>query len=317
MTGSDTGTFVISLDTELAWGTFDTKKGYNALETAYRRTPNIVRELCSFFETYEISATWAVVAHLFKDCCGRHDLPEVKLDWIDDWYGSLPCLNGMDTDLWHAPEVLEAIQSCSISQEVGLHGYSHLILGADGCSREVAEQEVKAAIDVLNSHDISPSSFVFPRNKIGHLDVLADAGIEVVRGHDRVWFEERELPRSVRKPFRFVNEALSWTPPVTTPREQSGLVEIPGSQAFRPFHDGWQFSPKQTRVKRAKKGLDAAAKTGKIFHLRFHPFDFGFEPDRMLGLLEQVLEYASMLRDRGCINVRPMREVARRYLANL
>lgn len=311
MSSSESGTFVISLDTELAWGTFDTEAGYRPFEEAYRRTPSVVRELCSLFETYEISATWAVVAHLFEDCGGEHDRPQIDLDWIDDWYGSLPCRNGVDRDLWYAPEILDMIRSCSVPQEIGLHGYSHLILGADGCSRSAAEREMSAAVDVLESHGMSPTSFVYPRNQTGYLDILSDAGIEVVRGRDDIWFEERELPRSVRKPFRFANEALSWTPPVVKPRKRDGVVEIPGSQVFRPFHGGWQFAPERTRVARAKKGLDDAVKTGRIYHLRFHPFDFGLEPDRMLGLLEEVLEYAANLRRQGSLKVRPLREIAR------
>lgn len=315
MSTSDSGTFVVSLDTELAWGTFDTEAGYRPFEEAYRRTPSVVRELCSLFETYEIPATWAVVAHLFEDCGGEHDCTRVDLDWIDDWYGSLPCRNGVDQELWYAPEILDTIRSCSVPQEVGLHGYSHLILGADGCSREVVRREVNAAIDALNAQGISPSSFVFPRNDIGHLNVLADAGIEVIRGVDDIWFEKQDLPRTIRKPFRFANEALSWAPPVVTPRKRNGVIEIPGSQVFRPFHGGWQFAPERTRVARAKKGLEAAAETGQIFHLRFHPFDFGFEPDRMLEFFEQVLEYVTTLQRRGELSVRTLSEIARRYQA--
>lgn len=314
MSSSDTGIFTISLDTELAWGTFDTERGYRPYEEAYRRTPEVVRELCSLFEEYDIPATWAVVAHLFEDCDGHHDAPTVDLEWIDDWYGSLPCRSDVDHELWYSPKILELIQSCTPKQDIGLHGYTHQILGHPDCPPRAAEHELTAAVAVLEDHGISPSSFVFPRNQIGHLDALEDAGIDVYRGRDDVWFERWQLSRYLRKPFRFANEALSWTPPVVTPQINSGLVEIPGSQVFRPFHDGWEYAPSRTRLRRAKKGLDAAVETGQIFHLRFHPFDLGFDPDRLLDSLQHILRYANRLCDENRLEIRSLSEIADDYV---
>ena len=315
MTDSGQGTVVISLDTEMAWGTFDTPDGLEKYEEAYRRTPEIVRELCSLFEEYDISATWAVVAHLFEDCDGHHDFPTVDFEWIDDWYGSLPCQTGVDRDLWYAPEILDTIQSCSVEQEIGLHGYSHLILGDSNCPRHAAEYELNSAMAVLEQYGVKPSSFVFPRNKIGHRDVLADAGIEVCRGRDDVWFEQWHMPRLFRKPFRFANEALSRTPPAVAPQKQDGLVEVRGSQAFRPFHSGWQFTPEWTRVSRAKKGIDWAVNTGKVFHMHFHPFDCAVGNQEVLSKLSKVLKYVAEKCGENKLKVKTLSEIKRETYA--
>ncbi len=313
MSESETGTFVISLDTELAWGTFDTANGHQQYEKAYRRTPEIIEDLCSLFDKYGIPATWAVVAHLFGDCNGHSDSPRVDFDWIDDWYGSVPCESGIESTLWYAPELLEQIQSCSTEQDIGLHGYTHLILGDENCPRDAAKYEVEAAIDVLRNLGISPTSFVFPRNQVGHLDVLLESGIEVYRGPDGVWFERWNLPRTVRKPFRFATEAASWTPPAVSPRQQNGLIEVPGSQVFRPLHDGWEYTPSGTQIKRAKKGLVRAATTGDIFHLRFHPFDLGFDKTHLLEGLETVLAYAGNLRNQGNLKFKSLATIGSEY----
>lgn len=310
MSPATTGTFTISLDTELAWGTFDTKNGVNPYREAYLRGSEIVDRLCTLFEQHDVSATWAVVAHLFEDCDGHQDFPTVDFDWIDDWYRTLPCESDIHRKLWYAPEILDSIRTCSPKQDIGLHGYTHLIVGHPDCPRHAAERELAAAIAVLEDHGISPSSFVFPRNQIGHREVLHEAGIDVYRCRDDVWFEQWKLSRELRKPFRFANELLSWTPPVVTPRIHNGLVEVPGSQAFRPFHDGWEYTPDWTQVRRAKKGLDAAVRTGKIFHLRFHPFDLGFDPERLLNSLQQILSYADTLRDEGYLEIQSLSEIA-------
>jgi hypothetical protein len=305
------GLFTISLDTELAWGTFDTEKGYERYETAYLRARDIITDICNLFDEYMVPATWAIVAHLLDDCDRTHDsFPIINLEWINDWYGSLPCATGMDLKLWYAPEIIEAIQNCTVKQDIGLHGYSHLILGAPNCSREISQWEVTTAVETLEDHGIEPSSFVYPRNQIDHIEVLAEAGLEVYRGRDDIWFERWNIPNISRKPFRYLNEALSWDPPVVTPKKRQGMIEVPGSQVFRPFHDGWEYTPNWTQVSRAKTGLDKAARTGQIFHLRFHPFDLGFDPQLLLSRLEEILSYANRLREEGDLKIVSLKEIA-------
>jgi len=285
----DKGVFTISLDTELAWGTFD-KGNVERYEEAYRNTPEVIDRLCDLFDEYEIPATWAVVSHLLEDCDGDHaDRTSPDFEWVDDWFSELPCASGMDKDLWYAPWLVDRIQDCETKQEIGLHGSTHMQLGAEGCSRQQAEEEVGAAVETLRSLGVEPKSFVFPRNDIGHLDVLREHGIEAYRGVDARWYERAAVPSAVKPPLRFADEAVRGTPPVVEPIERDGIVEIPGSQVFRPSHDGWQYTPGESSVARAKKGLRRAARTGSVFHLWFHPFNLGHEPERDLKRLESVL----------------------------
>jgi|AntRauMinimDraft_4_1070384.scaffolds.fasta_scaffold02396_2 hypothetical protein len=94
----DKGVFTISLDTELAWGAFD-KGNVDRYEDAYRNTPEVINRLCDLFDEYEIPATWAVVSHLLESCDGDHsDRLSPDFEWVDDWFGELPCASGMDED---------------------------------------------------------------------------------------------------------------------------------------------------------------------------------------------------------------------------
>lgn len=308
---NERGVFTISLDTELSWGTFDVGR-IDEYEPAYRETRIVVDRLCSLFDEYDVSATWAIVAHLLDDCTGKHDSePGPSYNWIDDWYAELPCVSDIGRSLWFAPDIVADIQNCSAPQEIGLHGYSHLLFGEPGCDRATAQREIRKAVTVLENHGVDPVSFVFPRNRVGHRDVLADAGIEVYRGRDARWHERATIPDIVRKPLRFFEEFSRRTPPTSTPRRVDGLVEVPGSQVFRPFHDGWQFTPPSSRVVKAKRGLDRAVKRGEVFHLRFHPFDLGFDPDRLFSHLDQILQYATNLRQNGGLDILTMSAVGR------
>lgn len=308
------GTFTLSLDTELAWGRFDTEPVEERAEQ-FRATPGVVTDLCTLCDRYDVPATWALVAHLLVDCrdTARHGHPDQTppaYDWVDDWFRAAPCTRGLNDAIWYWPDVVSTLQSATVSHDIGLHGYTHVILGADGCSRAAASDELDRAVDVLRAASVDPVSFVYPRNRVGHRDVLADRGFDIVRTPDAEWYEQRSLPGWLRKPLRFATEATRRTPPVVTPTMRDGLVEIPGSQLYRPLHGGWQYTPDGSQVDRALAGLDRAAETGKIFHLWFHPSNLARDPGPLLDGLERVFEHAAALQDAGELAIRPMDEVA-------
>ncbi|EMA71067.1 DUF2334 domain-containing protein [Halorubrum distributum] len=308
---SNRGRFVISLDTELSWGSFDTA-GVEYHKQAYRNTREVVDGLCSLFDAYEVPVTWALVMHLFDDCDGNHELNSPQFDWVD-WNTAMPCVTDTDQELWYAPEVLERIRSTTVDHEIGLHGYSHLILGADGCTRSTAQSEVEKAVAVANRCGIDPETYIFPRNEIGHLDVLRDNGLQFFRGVDARWYERR-LSGVLQKPLRFADETLQWTPPVVSPRKRDGLVELPGSQILRPFDGPWHYTPADSQLVRAKRGLNRAAQTGQVFHLWFHPFNLGTSIARHLSLMEEIVSYAAELRDRDEIEICTIADAARHEL---
>jgi len=305
----DKGVFTISLDTELAWGMFD-KKNVEQFEEAYRNTPEVIDRLCDLFDEYEIPATWAVVSHLLEDCNGDHgNRTPPNFKWVDDWFGELPCESGMDEDLWYAPWLIDRIQNCETEQEIGLHGATHMQLGADGCSRQHAEEEVEAAVETLRAFGVEPETFVFPRNDIGHVDVLHEHEIRVYRGIDARWYERSSVPNAVKPVLRFADEVARGTPPVVRPVERNGIIEIPGSQVFRPSHGGWQYPPGRSSVVRAKKGVKAAARKRGVFHLWFHPFNFGHNIDTDIGRLEEVLSFVQELVEEEVIKCVPINQI--------
>jgi len=306
------GVFTLSLDTELAWGTFDVGRA-EKFEEAYRATPNVIERLCDLFDRYQIPATWALVSHLLVDCeHGREHFGRAPpdFDWIDDWFAELPCSSGLDQELWYAPWLLNRLRACETTQEIGLHGATHLQLGATGCSKQHADEEIETAVETLRELGVEPKSFVFPRNDVGHIDVLREHGIRTYRAVDARWYERSSVPGPVKRPLRFVDEAARRPPPVVEPELNDGLVSIPGSQVFRPTQGGWKYTPSGSSIDRAEKGLKRAARTGGVFHLWFHPFNLGHAPSRDLQRFERVLQSANDLVESGDLECRPMQEVA-------
>ncbi|MFB6298259.1 MAG: polysaccharide deacetylase family protein [Salinirussus sp.] len=310
------GVFTLSLDTELFWGSFDSSR-LERYATAYRGTRDVVSELCELFATYDVSATWAIVAHLLTDCTAsarRHADPDDGWGWRGVEPADLPCSSAVPREFWYAPEMIETIRGCETPQELGLHGYTHMPLD-ESCSRAAARAEIDAAVEIVRSAGISPTSFVYPRNRIGHRDLLAERGIEVYRGVDGYRFERRSVPARARKACRYVTESLERPPPVVVPSERAGLVEVPGSQLFRPRTGAWRLTAPGFQRRRALSGLERAAETGRIYHLWFHPFNLAEDDGTTRDALEDVLERAVELREDHKLEIRPLTPIATEYRA--
>ena len=115
------GTFTLSLDTELIWGSFD----HRSPEEFERRYPDIrstIDRLLKLFERYEVSATWAVLGHLFLSECSRDesgvahpDLVRPRQRWRPgDWYAADPCTNRRTDPLWYGDDIIDTLLASRI-----------------------------------------------------------------------------------------------------------------------------------------------------------------------------------------------------------
>jgi hypothetical protein len=97
-------------------------------------------------------------------------------------------------------------------------------------------------------------------------------------------------------------------PPVVLPIDEgNGLWNVPASMLYFPMHGIRRFVPMHLRVKRAMKGLDAAAHQKKIFHLWFHPTNMSDHLETMFDGLRRIFEHASALRKEGKLDFLSMK----------
>jgi len=309
-------TFVLSLDKELVWGSRDHTSSRD-FERKYPDLRGVVRELLTILDEYDISATWAVVGHLFSSSCARganglaH--PEIERPayaWHPrDWFDGDPCTDRARDPLWYGDDILEWIRGAKTPHDIGSHSFSHLIFGDPGCSEAAARSDLLACLEAAKAKGLSLKSFVFPRNREGHHRVLRDCGIIAYRGVDPAWF--RDLPGRLKKAAHFADQALALTPPVSLPAETlPGLWNIPGSMML--MHRGGirRAISVGKRIAKGKKGLRRAVAEGKIFHLWFHPFNLAHDRDAMFEALRGILAEAARLRDQGVLDVRTMTGIA-------
>jgi len=85
---------------------------------------------------------------------------------------------------------------------------------------------------------------------------------------------------------------------------------IPASMIYFPMHELRRYIPARARSRRAIKGLDAAVRQKRIFHLWLHPTNLAEEMERMFSGLRRIVEYASLLRAKGELDVLPVGALA-------
>jgi hypothetical protein len=110
--------------------------------------------------------------------------------------------------------------------------------------------------------------------------------------------------------FGHLLEILSARTPVCVmPQENQGMWSIPGSMLYTPAFGLRRYLPVWLRVLRANRGLNAALRQKRLFHLWFHPTDLTRRTEAMLDGLRQIFERAASLRDAGQLDILPMRDL--------
>jgi hypothetical protein len=303
-------TLVISLDLELAWGSFDHAYGSELLEMARWTHDRGAPELLAQLTRNGLRATWAVVG------VACHDrLPDVstltpwRLPAGGDWFSRVPAgATEESAPEWFGASLVRILRAARPAQEVGFHGWSHVVLGDRRVPRERARQELAECGELARHLGIIAPSFVFPRNRVGHLDALRDAGFACYRGPDVLpWGLRSDLPRRL---FTIGADALGLAPRVVAPRLVDGLVEVPGSMMVR-WAGGWRrLIPDASRLRRLRGGLRRVRERGGILHVWLHPENLFFARPRLARVLEDFFAETGELAATARLRVLTMGEVA-------
>lgn len=301
MTQLGTPTFIISIDMEMMWSCIREPQSKWAKHQVNDNTNGrgSVEILLNIFEKYDIPATWAIVGHLFLDSCHRENsIVHKNMPRFEErWYSHDPATDIKRDPLYYGKDIIEKILSNKVGHEIGSHSFSHVPFS--DCSREVAEAEIKESIEIAKSNGITLRSFVFPWNKIGHVDVLREYGFAIYRGTN---IPGRYAGRSIliRAPMVVINSFVAHP---TEPIWENGIWEIPSSMIF-----GETLIP-FTLLFRAKAGIRRAIKHNSVFHIFLHPQDL-LKNARLADKLDELLAFVAQKRDRGNLRVVTMGEFA-------
>lgn len=297
------GTFVVSLDFELHWGVRDhrTVADYRENLLGVRR---VVPALLSVFSEYGIRATWAVVGFLFFDTVEEllAVLPTERPRYSDpnlDPYAALHEIGKDETsDPFHfAPTLIRMIQQTP-GQEIGTHTFSHYYASAPGADLASFRADIRAAISAARRFGIETRSIVFPRNQVtmSYVRVCAEEGLIAFRGIESdplIAAGNRVVHRARRLADSYVDVA---GPGCGVPKKAlgMGIVSVPQSRFLRPCDPRFRLLD-NLRLQRIRSSMTFAAHNQLLFHLWWHPHNFGANTDLNMNFLRTILEHYKKL----------------------
>jgi peptidoglycan/xylan/chitin deacetylase (PgdA/CDA1 family) len=318
------GALVISLDLELIWGVRDR---YPADGGNYRANLlgvwQAVPAMLDLFEEFEVAATWAVVGLLFATSPAdlQAFLPAVRPAYrrteLSPYREPITGRPG-DEALYFAPDLLDAIQRRP-RQEIGTHTFSHYYCLEEGQDRDAFRADLASARALAARRGVVLRSLVFPRNQFNpaYTDLLIEAGITCYRGNETARMY-RPLPaggarRKLLRVGRLFDRYLSLSGTNVTPWEavpqQGGLCNVPASRFLAPYAPRLRFLDR-LRLRRLARGIEAAALSHGVYHIWWHPHNFGAHLPENLRLLRRLLEGFARCRERYGMRSLTMAEAA-------
>jgi hypothetical protein len=301
------GGFVISLDFELMWGVRDVR-------TVSEYGPNIlgarkaVPRLLDAFTKRGMACTWATVGMLFFNDKDEllATLPAIKPAYRNSRlspYKEIADIGDTEkVDPYHyGLSLIKQIKSAP-RQEIGTHTFSHYYCLEEGETVEAFDADLGAAKIAARRIGVDLRSIVFPRNQYSqkHIDSCRRAGFSAFRGNEKHPIYKPVAQSGVtpmRRAGRFVDSYLNISGTNSSrPKIIGGLLDVPASRFLRPWSPALRrFEP--ARLNRILSAMRASAQGGAIFHLWFHPHNFGVNQDENFGVLNQILEEHARLRD--------------------
>lgn len=143
---------------------------------------------------------------------------------------------------------------------------------------------------------ISLKSLVFPRNQLKeeYLQICAELGIENVRSNPASWYwgniqSEEILSKLVRSGDAYLPLGRKTYFFEELVRKNGLPLEQKSSRFLRPV-EGNSFLRK-LKLSRVKKEITHAAKSGQVYHLWWHPHNFGEKPKESLEDLKEILDH--------------------------
>lgn len=300
------GKFIISLDFEIYWGLRDAIK-LDEYQNQLKGVRTAIPEMLRIFSKYNIQATFATVGLLFFDQKEQmiRALPCLKPSYSDKnlspYYTIEEIGRSEVEDPFHfGLSLIKQIQKSG--QEIGSHTFCHYYCQEPGQTKEQLDADIAAAVMTANTYNIQLRSFVFPRNQYNpeYLDLLKKYGFTCFRGNQKSIifnYAQKGIVLLFTRLLRLVDSYINVTGHNDFEQKdliESGVVNIPASRLLRPFNPKLK-SLERMRLKRITASMTAAAKSGNVYHLWWHPHNFGINQKENFEFLEKILLHYKLL----------------------
>lgn len=320
------GTFIISLDFELHWGGFE-KWPLKEYRQYFLDTRAVIPAMLKLFRQYEVHVTWAGVGMLFHS--NRESLlknaPQLKPSYAQKELSAYEYIErhgigiSEEEDPFHfAGSIVTKIMETPF-QELASHTFAHYYCNEDGQTVEQFRADLRAAQAAASFYHKKLRSLVFPRNQFNeeYLKVCYEEGFVAVRDNPRDWFWNIRSTQA-ESMWKRLNRGVDAYWPVgkknTYPMESIQVREglplcIPASRLLRPYRPSEMFL-NDMKINRINGEMKRAAGRNEVYHLWWHPHNFGRYPAESMKGLERILENFAACKKKYGMESMSMGEVA-------
>ncbi len=291
----------------------------SGVRSSYRQyflnTRLVIPEMLRAFEKHETHVTWAVVGLLFhetkpellasmpflkpslihKELSAYHYIEEVgigKSEAEDPFHYGLSLVKQIKSTPW---------------QEIGSHTFAHYYACEEGQSAEQFRADLQSAQRAARKQGIELHSLVFPRNQVndGYLKICYEEGFRSIRTNPTDWFwniestqAESMWKRLNRGVDAYFNTGNKKSYPLSSVEVKEGLpLSFPASRLLRPYSQR-QFFLNDLKIRRILAEMEGAARAGEVYHLWWHPHNFGNFPHESMEGLNRILKHYQYLKDK-------------------
>jgi peptidoglycan/xylan/chitin deacetylase (PgdA/CDA1 family) len=323
------GALVISLDFELHWGMRDLVRPDDPYRANLLGAREAVPRMLELFARHGVAATWATVGMLFArdrdELEGLMPEPDARPRYHDrrlDPYGEAVGRDERVDPLHYARSLIERVRETP-RQEIASHTFSHFYCLEPGQTREAFRADLAAAKRASSLVGIELRSLVLPRNQLNpeYADEIVAAGFRAYRGNAAGWmyrpkaFSRESAPRrAARLLDAYFDLSGAGSTAWSRVRESSALCNVAASRFLRPPAPRRAFAAGR-RGRRAGDGMRHAARAGELYHLWWHPHNFGVNLDENLRALDAILRVFGECKDAHGMRSLTMAEAAEAALA--
>jgi peptidoglycan/xylan/chitin deacetylase (PgdA/CDA1 family) len=262
----DKGIFIISIDTEFAWGFIDmlnTNLARKYITIIKKRSRMNILKILKISEELNVPITFGFVGRLLLDDGRSHN------------------------SVWHARDVFQQVLSSRVEHEIACHSFSHIDFSR--CSRWEAQQDIRMCKKIMKDFGVDPVSFLYPRNRIGYLDILEKEGFKTFRYKIKYKSTRNSLLNLFKQRY-------------SLPLKIGKLLAIPANYLFQ--SSSYMISTANWFA--ALKALKEISVKRRVFHIMLHDY---IEFDTIILYLKYLLIYAKKLERQGLIEIRTLKDI--------
>lgn len=283
-----TARFILSFDCEGKWGSADELTRAHRRDLTDQGLRDVYALILALLDEYAIEATFAFVG-IFSQSAKAFSRMRPKIEQLAQEAPAYlrPALDDIDDvggDGWHGDALVAAVADEATSHEIALHGVTHVPWAS--MDRGFAETEMLLFED-LEGPVRNSKTFVYPRNRVAHTDVLAARGFAGFRA---------ARPKRSRLDSLLSEFNIFEIPEQDRP--ESRTREIPAG-FFLNWRNGFRrLVPSAVTRLRARRLLDRAAVSSGVVHYWLHPENIATAPSTF-SLLRALVEDVARARDAG------------------